>query len=397
MGKTHQDASNRILNSSSEDEDEDSRDLYKILGLNTREATEGEVRSAYRKQALKYHPDKISATSTDEEKDEARRNFDRIGLAYKILADGTLRQRYDSTGTIDPNPSFLDGLEDQDGWSAYFKDLWSGEVNAQTIEEFANKYRDSEEELNDLRQHYEEFEGSLEEILSHTMCATDACEPRLIKRIDKMIKDGVLCGNARWEETKKDVQARARRAKKARQESREAEQLAKQLGVHDKLYPNHTHHHHNNNNNKGKGEASQEEASAPNPDNDQGIASLQALIRSNAANKHQLMIAKLEAKARSESSSKTRNKKPTNSSQKKRKHLDDDIHNHEEEEEEKEGDGGGGGGGGGSGEPTEDQFQKIQAELMANKKFKKKQSGTDAASSSSSLPTKKGKKNHKKV
>lgn len=115
-------------------------DLYTILGLSSREATTEEIRRAYRKRALRYHPDKISSTRSEEEKQQARHMFHQVGLAYKILSDPQLRLRYDSTGNTDDTP-FLDGLHDQASWSAYFKDLWAGEVNAQSIDEFANKYR----------------------------------------------------------------------------------------------------------------------------------------------------------------------------------------------------------------------------------------------------------------
>jgi DnaJ family protein C protein 9 len=138
MAKGRDNPSQTIFNIG--DSEDDSVDLYKILQLSSREATEAEIRTAYRKQALKYHPDKISASKSEEEKLQARQKFDQVGLAYKILSDPKSRERYDKTGKTDEN-AFLDGLDDEASWSAYFKDLWSGEVNAQTIEEFAKKYR----------------------------------------------------------------------------------------------------------------------------------------------------------------------------------------------------------------------------------------------------------------
>ncbi|OAV95846.1 hypothetical protein PTTG_09138 [Puccinia triticina 1-1 BBBD Race 1] len=275
-------ASQSIFNTGSED----SPDLYKTLELISREATEAEIRTAYRKQALRYHPDKISASKSEEEKLEARQKFDQVGLAYKILSDAKLRERYDKTGKTDENP-FLDGLDDEASWSAYFKDLWSGEVNAQTIEEFTNKYRGSEEELNDLREHYIEFDGSLPEILSHTMCATDDCEPRLVKQIDQMIKEGVLESKPTWVKTKKDTKARAKRRQMAEQESKEAEELAKELGVHDKLFGNQN----------PNGPSSNGKKNSKKDDQSNSEDSLRALIQANASKKHEALVAKLEAKA----------------------------------------------------------------------------------------------------
>ncbi|POW10599.1 hypothetical protein PSTT_05972 [Puccinia striiformis] len=344
MAETEEDPSKRIFNTSGTEEAE--VDLYATLELNTpRETiTEAEIRTAYRKQALRYHPDKISSSKSEPEKLEARQKFDQIGLAYKILSDPKLRQRYHQTGKIDQN-DFLDGCDDQASWSAYFKDLWSGEVNAQTIEEFTKKYRDSEEESNDLRDHYLEFDGSLPEILSHTMCASHECEPRLIKRIDKMIKD-------------------------AQQESKEAEELAKELGVHDKLF-------NNNNHKQSSKNILQDPSSSSSADN----SSLQALIRANAIKKHEDMISKLEAKAISQQKSSTKKSKING---KKRKSIQDSDHDDETIDSNPNG-------------PTEEEFQKIQADLIANnnnKKTKKKLNNIDqpVSSSSSSSKTKPKKK-----
>ncbi|KNE95433.1 hypothetical protein PSTG_11286 [Puccinia striiformis f. sp. tritici PST-78] len=369
MAETEEDPSKRIFNTSGTEEAE--VDLYATLELNTpRETiTEAEIRTAYRKQALRYHPDKISSSKSEPEKLEARQKFDQIGLAYKILSDPKLRQRYHQTGKIDQN-DFLDGCDDQASWSAYFKDLWSGEVNAQTIEEFTKKYRDSEEESNDLRDHYLEFDGSLPEILSHTMCASHECEPRLIKRIDKMIKDGIIPSKPIWEKTKKDIEARNNRRKLAQQESKEAEELAKELGVHDKLF-------NNNDHKKSSKHKLQDPSSSSSADN----SSLQALIRANAIKKHEDMISKLEAKAISQQKSSTKKSKING---KKRKSIQDSDHDDETIDSNPNG-------------PTEEEFQKIQADLIANnnnKKTKKKLNNIDqpVSSSSSSSKTKPKKK-----
>ncbi|KAI9615263.1 hypothetical protein KEM48_005691 [Puccinia striiformis f. sp. tritici PST-130] len=370
MAETVEDPSTKIFNTSGAEESE--VDLYATLELNSpREMiTEAEIRTAYRKQALRYHPDKISLSKTEQEKLEARHKFDQIGLAYKILSDPKLRQYYHQTGKIDQN-NFLNGCDDQASWSAYFKDLWSGEVNAQTIEEFTKKYRDSEEELNDLRDHYLEFDGSLPEILSHTMCASDECEPRLIKHIDKMVKDGIIPSKPIWEKTKKDIKARNNRLKLAQQESKEAEELAKELGVHDKLF---------NTNNIKKSSKNKLEDPSSSSDN----SSLQALIRANAIKKHEDMISKLEAKAISQQKSST---KKSQVNGKKRKSVQDKDHDDETIDSNNVG-------------PTEEEFQKIQADLIANnnnndnKKTKKKLNTIDqpVSSSSSSSKTKPKKK-----
>ena len=66
------------------------KDYYETLGIK-RDATEAEVKSAYRKLARKYHPD-VNKTKEAEEK------FKEINEAYEVLGDKQKRQRYDSLG-----------------------------------------------------------------------------------------------------------------------------------------------------------------------------------------------------------------------------------------------------------------------------------------------------------
>jgi molecular chaperone DnaJ len=77
-------------------------DYYAVLGV-TREATEDEVRSAYRKLARQYHPDVNAA-------DESTARFKEITEAYEVLADPQRRQRYDMFGSTDGAVGF--GIDD---------------------------------------------------------------------------------------------------------------------------------------------------------------------------------------------------------------------------------------------------------------------------------------------
>ncbi len=66
------------------------KDYYKILGV-TENASEEEIKKAFRKLAFKHHPD----TNPGHEK-EAEAKFKEINEAYGVLADGVKRQQYDS-------------------------------------------------------------------------------------------------------------------------------------------------------------------------------------------------------------------------------------------------------------------------------------------------------------
>ena len=63
--------------------------------LLTNETDDDELRKAYRKMALKYHPDKQSGKS-EEEKAQAENLFKTINEAYEVLSDKEKRERYDS-------------------------------------------------------------------------------------------------------------------------------------------------------------------------------------------------------------------------------------------------------------------------------------------------------------
>ena len=77
---------------------ENKRDYYEVLGV-SKTASAEEIKKAYRKAAMKYHPDRNPGDKEAEEK------FKDCGEAYEVLSDDGKRQRYDQYGFagVDPN------------------------------------------------------------------------------------------------------------------------------------------------------------------------------------------------------------------------------------------------------------------------------------------------------
>lgn len=76
-------------------------DFYETLGI-TKEATEVEVKKAYRKLAHKFHPDKAGGDSD---------KFKQITKAYDVLSNRSKRESYDRFGSVDENDIDFEGFE----------------------------------------------------------------------------------------------------------------------------------------------------------------------------------------------------------------------------------------------------------------------------------------------
>ncbi|MBP3384806.1 MAG: molecular chaperone DnaJ [Firmicutes bacterium] len=83
---------------------EQKRDYYEVLGLK-KGADDSEIKRAYRKLAMKYHPDK------NPDNKEAEEKFKEINEAYSVLSDPDKKSKYDQFGHagVDPNAGFGGG------------------------------------------------------------------------------------------------------------------------------------------------------------------------------------------------------------------------------------------------------------------------------------------------
>ena len=79
--------------------DNNKRDYYEVLGVD-KSASADDIKKAYRKLAMKYHPDRNPGDKSAEEK------FKEVGEAYEVLSDADKRSRYDSYGFAGVDPNF---------------------------------------------------------------------------------------------------------------------------------------------------------------------------------------------------------------------------------------------------------------------------------------------------
>ena len=94
------------------------RDYYEVLGVNKSTPKE-DLKKAYRKLAMKYHPDR----NPDDE--AASEKFKELSEAYEILSDDQKRQAYDQFGHDGVNPSFSNAQGAAEGFSDIFGDIFS--------------------------------------------------------------------------------------------------------------------------------------------------------------------------------------------------------------------------------------------------------------------------------
>src|SRR5688572_3400244 len=96
------------------------RDYYEVLGIN-RDASEDDIRKAYRKLAMKFHPDRNPDSKDSEDK------FKEAKEAYEILSEAEKRRAYDAYGHAGVNPQMGMGAgpEGFGGFAEAFGDIFS--------------------------------------------------------------------------------------------------------------------------------------------------------------------------------------------------------------------------------------------------------------------------------
>uniref|UniRef100_UPI00358F7504 uncharacterized protein isoform X2 n=1 Tax=Myxine glutinosa TaxID=7769 RepID=UPI00358F7504 len=181
------------------------RDLYTVLSVG-RDASDADLRRAYRRQALLVHPDRAGAA----ERQTATASFQVLSKVHAVLIDKEHRALYDEQGIVDEENDTI--TQDKD-WDQYFRLLFK-KITVADIRAFEETYRESEEERDDLRKAYLDSQGDMDKILATVLCARIEDEPRFVIFLETSIKAGDLPTYPAFrKESKRKREARRRRSR----------------------------------------------------------------------------------------------------------------------------------------------------------------------------------------
>ncbi|KAJ5540958.1 hypothetical protein N7494_006034 [Penicillium frequentans] len=194
-------------------------DLYKILGVESA-ATPEAIKSAYKKSALRHHPDKVS----EDARDAAHAKFQQIALAYAVLSDPRRRKIYDRTG----NTEEVLGEDGDFDWMEFYREQLSAMLDTKAISDFQKKYQNSDEEKRDLLEAYEKYQGDLDKIYESVMLSNVLDDDERFRAIiDQAIADEEVEDYKKY--SQEPEKKREQRKKRALKEAKEAEKLGKEV------------------------------------------------------------------------------------------------------------------------------------------------------------------------
>ncbi|XP_023758464.1 uncharacterized protein LOC111906903 isoform X3 [Lactuca sativa] len=137
------------------------RDFYEVLGLK-KECTEIELKNAYKKLALKWHPDRCSAAGNTRYVEEAKKKFQAIQEAYSVLSDVDKRFMYDV--------GVYDSEDDENGMADFMREM--------AVMMSQNKPTENGESFEELKDLFDEmFESDTESFdsTSHSSSLFSSC------------------------------------------------------------------------------------------------------------------------------------------------------------------------------------------------------------------------------
>ena len=158
----------------------DDANLYtSVLGMSEFGPTvpQANIRKAYYRQCLIFHPDKQDVTElTQEEMLSAKAKFQAINATYNILSNEESRRKYDEKGKLDDDCDEFDWKEQY----SYFRNLTVEELE-NLISSTSEQFKGSDEEEKDVLKYYNLYEGDLNKCVQSVMCSNALDKLRWVK------------------------------------------------------------------------------------------------------------------------------------------------------------------------------------------------------------------------
>uniref|UniRef100_A0A383WBA2 J domain-containing protein n=1 Tax=Tetradesmus obliquus TaxID=3088 RepID=A0A383WBA2_TETOB len=153
-----------------------------MLGLE-KEASQADIKKAYYKLALQWHPDRNPDP-------EATAKFQALQRIYEVLSDPVKRKLYDNTGSLQECEDMVQGDNFSELYAAFRE---ATKVTEEDVDSFAAKYRGSAEERTDLLQLVNKFRGDMRCVFDWLMLSrTDLDSHRFRDTLEQAVAAGEL-------------------------------------------------------------------------------------------------------------------------------------------------------------------------------------------------------------
>lgn len=174
---------------------------YELLGVSPT-ATQAEIRKAYRLKALVLHPDRAGNSK------QATEAFQHLKAVHEVLSDPERRAIYDEQGDTGNLHHDDDSPIDVSSLAAYFSRTVN-RVSAEDIAAYEKRYRNGDDEKEDLFKFFVRFSGDVSLVLEYIPYSEENDLTRFVELWDKAIQEEELDlkdeWKSNWEEARKQL------------------------------------------------------------------------------------------------------------------------------------------------------------------------------------------------